>query len=104
MLPNVEYNIRVYYTNGTLAEERDIELEENNQLVSFGFYSKETSYKNILNFASNAVILIVISMAAILILVALVFYFNRKLEEASKNQKSSSRYKIPHRRSLVPDS
>ena len=44
MLPGVEYFIQIYHLNGTLLETKDIELDENNQVVSFGFFEIEVPY------------------------------------------------------------
>ena len=38
MLPDVEYLLRIYHLNGTLLEEKEVELDSNNKIVSFGFF------------------------------------------------------------------
>ena len=40
-LPEIEYEISCYYTNETLIEEKDVKLNKDPKLVSFGFYSTE---------------------------------------------------------------
>jgi len=40
-LPNTEYTLTYYYTNGTEIDEIEFELESNNQIISFGWYSTE---------------------------------------------------------------
>ena len=44
MLPNVEYSINIYRLNGTLLETREVDLDENNKIVSFGFFTTELPY------------------------------------------------------------
>ena len=40
-LPNIEYQIKTFHTNGTKLDELDLEFKENGQIVSFGFFSAE---------------------------------------------------------------
>lgn len=40
-LPEVIYEIRSYDLNGTLLDTKTIELDKNNKIISFGFYSEE---------------------------------------------------------------
>ena len=70
-LPNVEYEIRWYYINGSKIDEMTLELEDNFQVVSFGFYSTEVpidptpiifSYQILFYFALGLFIIIIIGI------------------------------------------
>lgn len=39
-LANITYSIEIYYTNGTLADAKQVVLDRNNKILSFGYYSK----------------------------------------------------------------
>ncbi|MCP6718933.1 MAG: hypothetical protein KJI71_01695 [Patescibacteria group bacterium] len=84
-LPNVEYILRTYYTNGTLIEEKEIELDKNNKVVSFGF-SEETVPTDpnpfFLDFVNFSIFLMVIAAIG---MIGMFLYFRIKYQQKKLN-------------------
>ena len=81
MLPNVEYIVSIYYLNGTLLEEREVELDENNKIVPFGFYSEEVPYYPSFDNTSITIVLIILIFIGIISLPTYFAYkYNKRVQ------------------------
>jgi len=81
MLPKVEYIIKIYHLNGTLLETREIELEENNQVVSFGFYEEEVpDYPSFDNTSITIILIILIFIGTISFVSYFVYKYNKRVQ------------------------
>ena len=91
MLPNVEYLLKVYHLNGTLLEEKEIELDEQVEIVSFGFYSEEVPYYPSFDNTSITIVLIILIFIGI---ISLPTYFVYKYNKRVQNLKRA--YAMQH--------
>lgn len=81
MLPNVEYIVSIYYLNGTLLEEREVELDENNKIVPFGFYSEKVPYYPSFDNTSITIVLIILIFIGIISLPTYFAYkYNKRVQ------------------------
>jgi len=82
MLPNVEYFIQIFHLNGTLLETRDVELEENNQLVSFGFFEIEVPYNPeplVFDFTILMAFIVIICVGGWIVVISWVYMKNEQI-------------------------
>ena len=92
MLPKVEYKIRVYHLNGTLLEEREIELDENNKVVSFGFFKTEVpEYPEIIipDYTLFAAFVVIIAIGIVIV----VLLYSRGRIKAEKVPEDTRKHK-----------
>ncbi len=96
-LPLVEYEIKWYYLNGTQIDRESVELEENNQIVSFGFYSAEVpivptpDFTNIISQWAIFLLFIMLIIVLFLVLWLVVRGKVRKHKSKKKAKKSGKR-------------
>jgi hypothetical protein len=92
MLPKVEYQLSVFYLNGTLIEEKEIELDVNNKIVSFGFYEVEVSddFSRIAKSYENIIVLILFGVGVFLIVVGIALYLQKKNQGLKEKRRNSS--------------
>jgi len=87
MLINVEYDIEIYYLNGTLLETREIELDENNKIVSFGFFEIEVAYDPTPLVFDFTVLLAFIVLLCIFVCIVVIAYANMKNKKVKLENK-----------------
>ncbi len=73
MLPDVEYLLQIYHLNGTLLEEKEVELDSNNKIVSFGFFETEVPYNPeplVFDFTVLMAFIIIISVGGWIVIIS----------------------------------
>jgi hypothetical protein len=100
-LPGVEYELTTYFTNGTKIESRTIELEENNQIVSFGFFSEGFKPQKLVNFTNSIMIFFSVITGIVVIIAAIVIYLDRSLRKEKGKPKKKEVRDTTHIRRLA---
>jgi len=80
-LPNVTYDLNLYWMNGTLANTRTVNLTSNNQLISFGFWSTPYLVSDVSLDAISSAEVIAVVIAAL----AAIAVFIMALQSVKKN-------------------
>ena len=92
-LPNMTYKVRSYYINDTLIEEREIKLDKNNKIASFGFYSEEIPIIPDFN-APNTWLMIILILLGCGFAIAFIGYIAYRYRKKSENYRRSYAEKI----------
>ncbi|KKN47245.1 hypothetical protein LCGC14_0664660, partial [marine sediment metagenome] len=85
-IPDIEYKISWYWENGTFIEHLDFELQDNGQIVSFGFFSTEITPTAITPQINWILVVVII----VLVVAVLFIYLNKKEVDESRNVPKST--------------
>ncbi|MFX0023769.1 MAG: hypothetical protein ACFE9S_15690, partial [Candidatus Hermodarchaeota archaeon] len=91
-LPDVEYKFRIYYLNGSLIQEKKIELDSNNKIVSFGFFEEEVPFDPepiLIDFTIIIAFIVIISVFA---LIGMILYVRMKVKNSKIPRHLEKRY------------